>query len=806
MINFDYITLTTILDCLKKKDLSIMTQDSIKMINSIAIKIYNTPIDNLSGADIDGLKTIILICNLLYNRTNLRVLPIEDGFYDLLLELYKKFDPNFQVGSYLVEFDEIDDKTTTSIKEKEIICPIEFYPEKERNELSQSIYDEIILKDKPILNQKDMYICPIEFEAAYIPKRMHNIEHNHPMLVGTLDKTKFVLSQDAINAGVFDDDNVKILDRDFFQDHINKGIYSDDRELSIVCELKYDGISVEADCNFTVQSARSRGDTGMGAASDMTPILKDYIFKQASCMIGEEPLGVKFEAIMTKSDLYRFNVARNKNYANCRTAIVGLFGASDAYLYKDYITLIPLALDLDQFNKLHPETPITNRLQEISFINKVFVSNGEPLRYCYFKGTPNELLYMIKLFVDEAIYARDYLNFMYDGIVVNIIDEDIREALGRKNFINKYSIAVKFDPLEKQTTFRGYTYEVGQHGDITPMIHYDPIEFNGTIHTKSTGSSKDRFNKLNFKPGEIINVTYVNDVMPYVSKLDCKQNRDNPNQPIPFITHCPVCGTELIESNSGKSALCPNQECPARVTQRMTNMFAKMNIKGFAEATFNALNVSSLRELCSISYDQFISILGEADGNSMYQIIWNNLLSKSQKDYIIMGALGFTSIARKKWEDILKHVTLKELHDNYQSLLNMNLHPQEIFSKFSYYLSSKIPNIGMMTCNTIVAEFPYFFEDIKFIVNSMIIEDSYGKDNSGKLQVRFTGFRNSQLVEQLITAGYDAGDGSITKNTNILLVPYNGFTSSKVTKAQKIPNILIMTETEFRERFNIPSN
>ena len=29
-------------------------------------------------------------------------------------------------------------------------------------------------------------------------------------------------------------------------------------------------------------------------------------------------------------------------------------------------------------------------------------------------------------------------------------------------------MAVKFDPLEKQTIFRGYTYEVGKNGNITP--------------------------------------------------------------------------------------------------------------------------------------------------------------------------------------------------------------------------------------------------------------------------------------------------------------------------------------------------
>lgn len=802
MSNYDYSLLKTILDRLLAKDLSIITPENTKFINDIAMQFYQTNYLKFTQSDIAGLKNLILICNLLYNRTNMRVLPIEDGFYDLLLELYKKFDPNFQVGSYLVEFDEIDDGTVDS-KQKEIICPIEFFEPRERDDLKQAIYDKIILKDESVLNTRDLYTCPIEFDAPYIQKRLHNVEHNHPMLVGTLDKAKFVLNQDAINAGVFDDPNVVVLERDFFQDHINKGIYSRDTELHIVCELKYDGISVEADCNFTLQSARSRGDTGIGVASDMTPILKDYPFKQAACMIGEEPLGVKFEAIMTKSDLYRFNIARNKNYANCRTAIVGLFGASDAYLYRDYITLVPLALDLDQFNQNYPNTPITDRLSEIAFINNIFVSNGEPLRYCVFSGTVSELLYLIKAFTDEAKYARDYLNFMYDGIVVNILNNDIREKLGRKNFVNKFSMAVKFDPLEKQTTFRGYTYEVGQHGDITPMIHYDPIEFNGTIHTKSSGASLKRFRDLSLKIGDIINVTYVNDVMPYVSKLDCKQNRENPNSIVQFPIQCPVCGSNLMESDSGKSAYCPNRDCPARSIQRMTNMFAKMNIKGFAEATFTALNKSNLRDLCIMNREELISILGEADGAKMYEVL-QSLLTKPQKDYIIMGALGFTSIARKKWEDILKHVTLRDLHDTYQNLLDTGSTMEEIFTKFLYYLASKIPNLGEITGVTIIKEFPYFFADIKFIVNNMIIENSFGRDDSGKIQVRFTGFRNSQLVEQLITAGYDAGDGSITKNTNILLIPYNGFTSSKVTKAQKIPNIMIMTETEFRERFNIP--
>lgn len=801
-INMDLVTVKSIFDALMNgsKEVAISTQEKLAL-NAIAQKLYNISDENYTPETIEELKYIILNCNILYNRTDMEVLPIEDGFYDLLLEKYKKFDPHFQVGSYVVNFDSFGTDFSKEKKEKEVICPIEFINQPERDELRQSVHDKIMRTDMPILNRKDFHISPISFTNDYISKRSHNTKHNHTMLVGTLDKSKFVLNKDAIEAGVFNDDNVKVLERDFFRSHIAKGIYSPDREINIVCELKYDGLSVEADCGLTVQSARSRGDTCIGEASDMTPILKDYIFKQADCMIGEVPLGVKFEAIMTKSDLYAFNIARGKNYANCRTAIIGMFGASDAYLYRDYITLVPLALDTDQFNSLHPNTPITNRLQEIEFINKVFVSHGEPLRYCYFSGTVDEILYLVKVFTDEAKIARNYLNFMYDGIVVSYLDNDIREKLGRENYINKFSMAVKFDAMEKQTTFRGYTYEVGQHGNITPMIHYDPVEFNGTIHTKSSGSSYDRFKSLNLKMGDIINVTYVNDVMPYVSRVDCKYNRDNPNPPVEIIHNCPVCGAELVLSNSEKTLLCPNTECPARTIQRMTNMFAKLNIKGFANATFTALNKSKLSEIANMSLEELVKVLGDADGLSMYTVM-NELKTKQYNDYFIIGALGFTSVARKKWQDILQNITVRELYDNWYSLAVSDI-PEVVDRKFEYYIRNRIPNIGEVTATVIAKEFKFFAEDIKFILDNVHLIDSFGSNIQSKGQIRFSGFRNQQLVEQLITAGYDADDnGSVSKTTDILLVPYIGFESSKTQKAKKY-NVKIMTQEEFLKNIQL---
>ena len=41
-------------------------------------------------------------------------------------------------------------------------------------------------------------------KEQYITKRTHDTSHNHPDLVGTLDKCKFVLDNDAIEKDAYD--------------------------------------------------------------------------------------------------------------------------------------------------------------------------------------------------------------------------------------------------------------------------------------------------------------------------------------------------------------------------------------------------------------------------------------------------------------------------------------------------------------------------------------------------------------------------------------------------------------------------
>ena len=759
-----------------KGNLGIIDLENQMFISSISSFLLN--LDDLSyqGNPVqkEKLKYLLYICNVLYNRSDMEVLPVEDGVYDLLLEIYKRYDPHFQVGSAVVNLsNSLQQASSRTLKG----CPIYFFDREEvKDEIRTEFREQLQSFDQHKYDFRDLYRSPISFEQERIAKGTHNTAHNHPELVGTLDKCKFILDQDARDQGVYDKPNVKILERDFFVDHIARGIISPNQELDLVLELKYDGVSVEADCNLEVQSARTRGDTGIGKAVDITPILQGYTFPRNNIFL-QDTLGVKFEAIIKKSVLPVFNEARGYSYKNCRTAIVGLFGNSDAYKYRDYLTLIPLAVDRSQVPQ------IENREQEILFLNKLFQTKGEPLRYCTIHGDYRICLYLIKKFAEEAKAARDYLDFMFDGIVVSYMDEKIRAKLGRENYINKYSIAVKFDPLAKITTFLGYTYEVGQAGTITPMIHYAPVEFLGTIHPKSSGHSLDRFKSLRLKKGDFIEVTYTNDVMPYVTSIDCEHNRQNVNPLEEFPTVCPVCGTPLVFSDSGKSAMCPNMECKGRAVARMTNMLQKLNLKGFAESTIQSLEVYTFHDFINLIHQQdyVAQRIGSGNASNLMAAI-KTIIYGLYDDYQLIGSLGFTNCAAQTWKLIFKRYRLEEfVHE-------MDTNPDKVMIALN-----EINGIGYNTAYTIVKEYPIFKEDFHLILQT--IPTTSTKGASARKQIRFSGCRNKQLEKQLCNLGYDAdGNASVTKQTDILLVPYEGFESSKTAKVKDSTRIIAITD------------
>ncbi len=727
-------------------DLSCMNPDNIILVSNEAIHLIEKPV--LNNYDLTLANTIISMSQIVYNNTDRSVLFLDDGVYDLLLEKYNSYRNDFQVGAPVIKFNQKGEEIQSDNLIEPIVCL-----DKPKEFIENSLYFDDLRKQPPI----DMNLYPEVDRNTGITtvKKNVTVPHNYPKLLGSLDKCKFVLNKEAIDRGVFEDTNVKVFERDFLGKHLEMGIIDRETPFEMIAELKYDGVSLEADVTHEILGARSRGDMNNDIAADMTDIFKGMRFPYAEFIPEEESFGIRFEAMLSYINLDRLAKFKDKYYKNSRNAVIGLLGSLDAYNYRDLITLVPLSTSIEGID----------RVQEIEFLNKYY-NSGEYLRYSILRGNYTQILYQVYKFVQEAEAMRPMMPYMYDGVVIEYRDPRIIERLGRENSIDKYKMAIKFNPLTRLTVFQGYTFTVGQDGTITPMIHYTPVEFYGTIHTKSSGHSRARFFDLNLAKGDIIQVEYTNDVMPYVTKPDIEANRNNKNPVEVFPDFCPFCGSKIIITTSGKSAACSNIQCPERTIMRMANMMDKLNLKDFGEETFRTLGTQSLTQLLNYTLEDVV-ILGPGNGAKLLQRI-GEIINTPIYDYTIMGAIGFSGIAVETWKKILKEIELVDIG---------SLDSNELFNRLI-----SIKGIGRGIAETIINERNYFKDDLMTIISMPNIIRSYGLSQGKK--IRFTGCRPSEEVSRyLLSLGCDArGDAGVTKDTNVLVVPFVGFTSSKTSK------------------------
>lgn len=742
-------------------------------VNNVVIKILDSK--TLSRIQIEDSEYIIRICNILYNNTDLNITLLDDGVYDLLLEKYREYNPNFQVGADIVHFKPTKGKIN-AIEFIDHIHPknaIEFFNEEEERVKNTAMYEDVLFPEYDIPKNSERIFKPLEYAGDY--SKFDSISHSNTSLVGTLDKCKYVFNEQAICAGVYDALNVKILERDFFVEHIKKGIIYPNQRLEVVTELKYDGTSVVVEIeNGEVVLAYSRGDLANDKASNYTPIFKGYKFPALPKDL-EGRLEVKCEAIMTFSALRKYNEVRETNYKNCRTAINGLFSSNDAPLYRDFITLVPLKV---------VGIGDVNRIDEIDFINR-YLYSGEFLRACVMSGTYIEILHQVHQFVKEATTFRDYLNFMFDGIVVSYVNDDIINQLGRNNFINQYSVAVKFHSLRKQTIIRSVEWSIGKNGVFVPVAHYDPVEFFGTIHAKATLGSFEKFNSMDLYEGDIIEVEYTNDVMPSVFATN---NPHNSNDKIPTPDFCPYCNTKLVASESGDTIRCDNFKCPERTIKRVTDMITKLDIDNFRESSVRSLGVKNLVEFLTLEESHIFKVLGKLNSYKLKREI-DRLKTRELYDYQIIGSLGFSDIAIKTWKKILSNIDISTMLSLY------NEDPNKLIS-----ILSSIHGIGAKTTSTIINEMDYLLVDLYYIESMKnVIKVSDSKDGINGVIV-FSGFRNQDIEQVFHKLGYEVSYSSVTKSTKYLIVPSEQYESSKTAKAEKY-NIPILTIAQAKELF-----
>ena len=206
-------------------------------------------------------------------------------------------------------------------------------------------------------------------------------------------------------------------------------------------------------------------------------------------------------------------------------------------------------------------------------------------------------------------------------------------------------------------------------------------------------------------------------------------------------------------------------------------MLKKLNIKDFGESYIRKLGVKNLTELLSLTRKDILDRIGSDVMTDKLLERINEIKTKNWYDYQIIGAIGFTSISTSRWKLILTQIPLETIvHGTPVGNTDSNL----------YNMIRCIKGIGNVIARTIVDERKELLVDLNTIEQMPNIIRSYGVKQDNGIQIRFSGVRDARLEERLKNAGYDCDSKKgVTNKTNVLIVPYLGFTSSKVTKAMQ---------------------
>lgn len=222
--------------------------------------------------------------------------------------------------------------------------------------------------------------------------------------------------------------------------------------------------------------------------------------------------------------------------------------------------------------------------------------------------------------VDEFIRhwdtARRELPVATDGLVFKVDNLQQQLNLDFTAKSPRWAVAYKFPAERALTRLLSVSFDVGRTGVITPVANLDPVLLSGTVVKRASLHNEDIVRSLDIHVDDMVYVEKGGEIIPKITGVDVSKRLPG-SEPLPFVTHCPVCGTPLMRIEGEAAWVCPNKYgCPPQIIGRIEHFVGRrmMNIDGIGEETAAALFNAGLVTNYSDLYDLTVSDLLTLDG------------------------------------------------------------------------------------------------------------------------------------------------------------------------------------------------
>ncbi len=526
----------------------------------------------------------------------------------------------------------------------------------------------------------------------------------------------------------------------------------DDKALIFV-QPKFDGGSVALD--LETMELFTRGDYDNGESENVTEVFKYHKIDEIAGWIKSEyrdAVSMKFECIMKRDVYYAHEF--DKQYKRPRDAMGAILHRRDPELAK-CLTLIPLrVLDKD------------GMYVELAGYDFVELNADEYEN--------------IQIFIDNLLNDSAQVDgYDCDGVVVSVINRDTG------NIENE--VAIKILNMVEETKLLDVKYQIGTSGRVTPVCILEPVKFENVTVDHCTLSNVDRLASLGLKYNDTVRIMY--NIVPYF--ID---SRHDGTSPIPMIEKCPICG-HPYDMRFIKTLTCLNPDCISKKLGGIVRYCKFMKMMGVAENTINDLwdagLVKDIRDLYTITVDKIKNIKGYKDKSAENIIKSIDKASTNVPVERWLGSLPITNISTMTWKKIISA--------SYEDVNKFVIMMKEYLTPEDMLADLRIPfGVGEKTMNKIAEGIRLHWEVIKDLVNNNCIrfKTDVVKKNTNGIKVGMSGTRDPELTKYLTDKGYEVID--YNNSCNILVIPYEGFTSSKVQKAMEKGKTIVTVEEAYK--------
>ena len=548
----------------------------------------------------------------------------------------------------------------------------------------------------------------------------------------------------------------------------------------LFCECKHDGLACKLVYkNGKFVQAATRGDGHVGEDVTITCAYIPSIPKMIDNK--DEYFEVRGEVFLTKSGMAEINKVNVKQFKNVRNAASGILRKLEPNENEaKHLVFSAYMLPYDKQHITHSES--MEYLGKLGFKRtNNFVKNISIDMNSSYEDIIHDL------FV-ETNSARDDMDFDIDGMVLKIDDYDLQHELGEKRSVPNWAIAYKFPQQEKLTILKSVEWLLGSKGNITPLAHIDTVNIFGADVSAATLHNCKEIERLDVKIGDHVIVTRRGDVIPKIIGVS-KDMRDGTEKSIAIPTHCPVCGSPVV--NNGVFIRCDNESCVGRLSGRVENLVKALDIKNFGGKVIDKLieenKLKSPADIFKLVADD-ISNLDRMGTKSAEKIITNiNKARNASLDLVIAG-LTIPGVGVAAGKDLAnKYKTLDKFKDaEFNDLVTMN-------------------DIGETTATNIIDWLGNNSSYVDDLINYNIateVQELVTTTNKLSASVfAFTGKLSISRKEMEANIVDNGGTvSSINKTINYLIIGDNAV-QTKIDKAKKY-GAQIISESEFMKMLN----